>query len=106
MNEPEIVNTLNQEQMTAYRLKLIRDQMQLYFTRDGAEQLLFNLQGGPGTGKSQVIKAITEVFTINNMSHLLIKAAYTGIADSVIDGITLHSLAHLPTSSNDPLIKL
>ena len=47
------------------------------------------LDGEGGTGKSEVIKAVTEMFQILNKSELLKKVAYTGAAASNIDGVTL-----------------
>ncbi|TFY52705.1 hypothetical protein EVJ58_g9862 [Rhodofomes roseus] len=56
-------------------------------------QLLKQLQGEGGTGKSKVIQTITELFAARGVRHLLLKSAYTGIAASLIDGKTTHSIA-------------
>lgn len=51
------------------------------------------LHGAGGTGKSKVIQTITEFFTCRGARHLLLKAAYTGVAASLIDGKTTHTIA-------------
>ena len=98
--EGEIARTLNPEQTMAYRI--VRDHLQDELAGANPEQLLLNLQGGPGTGKSQVIKAITRFFEGKNASKKLLRSAYTGIAASVIDGQTLHTLTRIPTNQDEP----
>jgi len=53
-----------------------------------------------GTGKSQVIQTVTNAFEVRGSKHILVKAAYTVVAASliggggaahVIAGISLHS---------------
>jgi hypothetical protein len=58
-------------------------------------QLLMQVQGEGGTGKSMVIHCITELFRRRGVEKRLVKSAYTGIAASLIDGNTLHTLCHL-----------
>ncbi|KAF8594055.1 hypothetical protein BDV93DRAFT_425186, partial [Ceratobasidium sp. AG-I] len=58
-------------------------------------QLLMQIQGEGGTGKSTVIKAITELFASLGISHKLVRSAPTGIAASLIEGSTLHTLCHI-----------
>ncbi|THU83028.1 hypothetical protein K435DRAFT_690331, partial [Dendrothele bispora CBS 962.96] len=53
------------------------------------------LYGEGGTGKSRVIQTVTEYFERHHAKHLLIKAAYTGVAASLIDGKTLHVIGHI-----------
>ncbi|KAJ3511695.1 hypothetical protein NLJ89_g3948 [Agrocybe chaxingu] len=48
------------------------------------------MQGEGGTGKSKVIQTLTETFAARGVSHMLVKAAYTGIAASLIGGKTTH----------------
>lgn len=52
-------------------------------------QLIMYLGGEGGTGKSKVIKAVTELFQILGRSDKLKKAACTGTAAGNIDGVTL-----------------
>ncbi|OCH86570.1 hypothetical protein OBBRIDRAFT_696387, partial [Obba rivulosa] len=58
-------------------------------------QLLMILYGEGGTGKSKVIQTITEEFARQGAAHLLVKSAYTGIAASLIDGKTTHTIGKL-----------
>ncbi|KAI1782351.1 hypothetical protein LXA43DRAFT_858710, partial [Ganoderma leucocontextum] len=51
--------------------------------------------GEGGTGKSRVVQTVTEAFSGRDSAFLLVKAAYTGIAASLIDGKTLHVIAHI-----------
>ncbi|KAJ2999759.1 hypothetical protein NUW54_g6885 [Trametes sanguinea] len=53
------------------------------------------LYGEGGTGKSRVIQTVTEAFAKLNGAYLLVKAAYTGIAASLINGKTTHTIGHL-----------
>ncbi|KAF9487115.1 hypothetical protein BDN71DRAFT_1370705, partial [Pleurotus eryngii] len=48
------------------------------------------VHGEGGTGKLKVIQTITSYFHTCRASGLLLKAAYTGIAASLIDGKTTH----------------
>lgn len=66
-------------------------------------QLLMQIQGEGGTGKSTVIQSITELFEHKKQSAMLQKAAYTGIAASVIDGSTLHTLCHMSVHGGEGL---
>ena len=47
--------------------------------------------GCGGTGKSQLIRAITEYFTQTNRAYKLRKLAPTSVAAAEIDGMTIHS---------------
>lgn len=62
---------------------------------DRPSQLLMHLHGEGGTGKSRVIQTITELFDSEGVQSMLLKAAYTGIAASLIDGKTTHAIAGL-----------
>ena len=57
------------------------------------------LYGEGGTGKSRVIQTITELFAAHGVSHMLVKAAYTGVAASLVDGKTTHVIAGLSLGS-------
>ena len=54
-----------------------------------------------GTGKSRVIQTVTESFVARGVSHMLVKAAYTGVAASLVDGKTTHVIAGLSLGSKD-----
>ncbi|KAG2122382.1 hypothetical protein BD769DRAFT_1291954, partial [Suillus cothurnatus] len=53
-------------------------------------QLLMIIPGEGGVGKSKTIQTITENFRDRGQADILVKAAYTGIAASIIDGKTIH----------------
>ena len=54
-------------------------------------QLLMCVPGCGGTGKSQLIRAITEYFQLTNRRKMLRKLAPISIAAAEIDGLTIHS---------------
>ncbi len=54
------------------------------------EQLRMYIGGMGGTGKSQVIKALTEYFECRNEGNRLICVAPTGTAASIVKGSTYH----------------
>ncbi|THH11044.1 hypothetical protein EW146_g8174 [Bondarzewia mesenterica] len=64
-------------------------------SRDNPPPLRIILSGEGGTGKSKVIQTITEAFHQRGASSLLVKAAYTGIAASLISGKTTHTICML-----------
>ncbi len=61
------------------------------------------LYGEGGTGKSRVIQSVTQQFASRGCPFLLVKAAYTGIAASLIDGKTTHVIGHIRVGSDDAL---
>ena len=62
---------------------------------DGTPQLLAYLGGAGGTGKSQVIRAIRDLFARKEMSRRLAVCATSGAAAAELDGQTLHSAVRL-----------
>ena len=56
------------------------------------------IHGKGGTGKSRVIQTVTEYFVRQGTKHLLLKAAYTGVAASLIDGKTTHVIGMISTT--------
>lgn len=61
------------------------------------------LYGEGGTGKSKVIQTVTETFAQKGVKYMLVKSAYTGVAASLIDGKTTHTIASLSMSSDGNL---
>ncbi|THG92702.1 hypothetical protein EW026_g8293 [Hermanssonia centrifuga] len=59
------------------------------------------LYGEGGTGKSKVIQTVTEEFVARGAQAMLVKAAYTGVAASLIDGKTTHTIAALTVKRGD-----
>ena len=70
-------------------------------TLDGAEPppLRMVLYGEGGTGKSRVIQTVTDAFEARGSKHMLVKAAYTGVAASLVDGKTTHVIAGISLNS-------
>jgi len=56
------------------------------------------IPGEGGVGKSKTIQTITENFCSKGVGHIPTKAAYTGIAASLIDGKKLHVIAQIPVN--------
>lgn len=55
------------------------------------------IHGEGGTGKSRVIQTVTEYFVQRGAKYLLLKAAYTGVGASLIDGKTTHVIGMIST---------
>jgi PIF1-like helicase len=77
---------LNEEQERAFRI------VANHSVDPTSEQLLMHLGGMAGTGKSQVIKALTNFFERKNQPHLFLIMAPTGSAAALVDGSTYHSV--------------
>jgi hypothetical protein len=57
------------------------------------------MYGEGGTGKSRVIQTVTEAFLRKGVPYLLVKAAYTGIAASLVKGKTTHFVGQISFNS-------
>lgn len=66
------------------------------------EQLLMHIPGEGGTGKSKVIQTVSALFEELGCAGKLTRAAYTGIAASIIEGKTFHTLLSLPMNGQLP----
>lgn len=64
---------------------------EITYSDDKQDQLIMCVPGCGGTGKSQLIRAITAYFTQTNRVHKLRKLAPTSVAAAEIDGMTIHS---------------
>ena len=60
------------------------------------------IPGCGGTGKSQLIRAITKYFLITKRMQMMRKLAPTGIAAAEIDGMTIHSFLGEQRNSGKP----
>lgn len=60
------------------------------------------VHGEGGTGKSKVLQTVTEAFKQRGCQSCLLKAAYTGVAASLIDGKTTHTIASLSLNARSP----
>ncbi|CAF2763621.1 unnamed protein product [Rotaria sp. Silwood2] len=63
----------------------------IIFLGDNNGQLLMCVPGCGGTGKSQLIRALTKYFLVTKRIQMIRKLAPTGIAAAEIDGMTVHS---------------
>ena len=85
---------LNFEQKMAH--DIVINHMDAELANKKPPQLLMNVIGHGGTGKSTLLNAITTSLARRNVSHLLAKTAMSGVAASLIGGTTLHWWAGLP----------
>lgn len=91
---------LNKEQERAFMI------ITNHLTSMSTEPLHMFLTGMAGTGKSQVIKAITECFTTLHQRHKLALVAPTGSAACMIGGSTYHSFLGFSENRNTTQRKL
>ncbi|EUC67734.1 ATP-dependent helicase RRM3, partial [Rhizoctonia solani AG-3 Rhs1AP] len=87
------ISMLSAEQLRAF--EIVRNHYLETHSGNKPDQLLMQIQGEGGTGKSLVISKITEFFRKLGKDAELRRSAYTGIAASLIEGSTLHQLAAL-----------
>ena len=78
--------SLNKAQERAFRI------IANHAISDNPEQLCMYLGGMGGTGKTQVIKALTHFFTKQKEAHRFIVVAPTGTAAALLGGSTYHSM--------------
>ncbi|CAF5039162.1 unnamed protein product [Rotaria sp. Silwood1] len=84
--------TLNKEQRAAFIIITSHlDGDTRCRTGDNNGQLIMCIPGCGGTGKSQLIRALTKYFLITKRMQMMRKLAPTGIAAAEIDGMTIHS---------------
>lgn len=98
---PELA-ILNTEQRRVHNI--VEDNLLCHLAGRKPPQLLMIVQGQGGTGKSLVIKTISDTFAEHNASEALAKTATSGVVASLIGGQTLHYWAglgiHAPSSSD------
>ncbi|CAF4508016.1 unnamed protein product, partial [Rotaria magnacalcarata] len=84
--------TLNSQQQFAFMIITGHlDGDNQFHTGTIDNQLLMCVPGCGGTGKSQLIRAITNYFQMTKRGTMLRKVAPTSIAAAEIDGLTIHS---------------
>ena len=92
---------LKPDQLRAY--KIVTWHLSETLRGSAVPPLRMILYGEGGTGKSRVIQTITEAFTAQGVSHMLVKAAYTGVAASLVDGKTTHVIGSISLRSKDDI---
>lgn len=95
-----IANDLKPDQRRAF--DIIRWHLDETLSEHEVPQLLLQVQGEGGTGKSKVIRTVTEEFRTRGAEGMLTRAAYTGMAASIIDGKTLHNVGRIPMNGKLP----
>jgi PIF1-like helicase len=106
---PETANVLAESSIPAVNPSLLKDDQfrtydiitwHLEQTLAGKKPppLRMLIHGEGGTGKSRVIQTVTEQFSRRGSKFILMKAAYTGVAASLIDGKTTHVIRMISTS--------
>ncbi|CAF1653105.1 unnamed protein product, partial [Adineta ricciae] len=84
--------TLNKNQKAAFMIITGHlDGLDVLNEGDKQQQLIMCVPGCGGTGKSQLIRAVTAYFTQTNRTHKLRKLAPTSVAAAEIEGMTIHS---------------
>lgn len=86
IDETSVAYKLNKDQERAFRI------IANHAVSGTKEQLKMYLGGMAGTGKSQVIKALTHFFHIREEDYRMICVAPTGAAAALINGSTYHSI--------------
>ncbi|CAF1382354.1 unnamed protein product [Rotaria sordida] len=95
--------TLNREQRAAFMIITSHlDGDKQCHTGDNNGQLIMCIPGCGGTGKSQLIRAVTKYFSITKRMQMIRKLAPTGIAAAEIDGMTIHSFLGEHRNSGKP----
>ncbi|CAF1542983.1 unnamed protein product, partial [Adineta ricciae] len=95
--------TLNKEQRAAFLIITNHlDGDSRCRTGDNSGQLIMCIPGCGGTGKSQLIRAVTKYFLVTKRIHMMRKVAPTGIAAAEIDGMTIHSFLGEQRHSGKP----
>ena len=79
---------LNNEQRRAYYIIIWH--LNEMLAGNNPPPLRMIIHGEGGTGKSKVLQTVTETFKSRGCEHMLVKAAYTGVAASLIEGKTTH----------------
>ena len=95
------VSSLTPDQFRAY--DIIQRHLTLTLQGNAPAALRMVVYGEGGTGKSVVIQTVTELFKSRMVPHLLLKAAFTGIAASLVSGYTTHYIGQLNLRNTDTM---
>jgi len=91
---------LNKEQHLAFLI--ITNHLRDLMDRKNPPQLLMQIHGKAGTGKTTLVQAIMDLFKSTGNGHRLAKMALSGVAASQIGGSTLHSWVTIPGGKGLP----
>ncbi|PPQ74787.1 hypothetical protein CVT24_003726 [Panaeolus cyanescens] len=92
-------SSLNNEQRRAYDIILWH--LDQTISGHNPPPLRMIIHGEGGTGKSKVLQTVTQAFKKQGCAHMLIKAAYTGVAASLIEGKTTHTVGNISARAKD-----
>jgi hypothetical protein len=92
---------LNDEQRMCFNI--VSTHLERTLAKEKVAPLRLLIYGEGGTGKSRVIQSITERFRQAGKMGWLLKAAYTGVAASLIGGKTTHSIALVSRTDGRPV---
>ncbi|KAG8882692.1 translation initiation factor eIF3 subunit [Tulasnella sp. 332] len=79
----------------AFALSIVENHLTSTLEGHTPTQLLMIIQGKPGTGKAEVIRAIADVFKSNGKEDLIVRSAHTAAASAIIGGRPLSALIPL-----------
>ncbi|CAF4961669.1 unnamed protein product [Rotaria socialis] len=95
--------TLNREQRAAFMIITSHlDGGSRCRTGDNSGQLIMCVPGCGGTGKSQLMRALTKYFLVTKTTQMVRKLAPTGIAAAEIGGMAIHSFLGEQRNSSKP----
>lgn len=92
-----MIQGLNPEQRLVYDRFVCHLADTINPNRQSPRPLLMQVEGQGGTGKSYLIQAVSQGLDFLK-ADCVARAAPTGIAANNIDGMTIHSMLHLPVS--------
>jgi hypothetical protein len=92
------LSELNVDQRRAYNIIIWHLDQRLAGHCPPALRMIIHGEGG--TGKSRVLQTVTSAFQHRGCQHYLMKAAYTGVAASLIDGKTTHVIGGIGIGAN------
>ena len=99
--EPARPEELKRDQRRAF--DIITSHLNKRMKGENPPQLLMQIQGEGGTGKSKIIQTVTQYFAQHGVKCMLQKMAYTGIAASLIEGKTTHTAASIGTQRTNTM---
>ena len=99
-DEVAIKFELNKEQERAFRI------VANHSCSESPDQLMMNLAGMAGSGKTRVIKALLELFKQKKESHRMVVVAPTGSAAALLGGSTYHYMFGISQDSTSSAIQM
>ncbi|KAJ7431847.1 hypothetical protein B0H11DRAFT_1941243 [Mycena galericulata] len=95
--QQKALDILNVEQRRAH--DIIEGHVRRTMAGVQQDQLLMIVRGEGGTGKTVLLNAIAHTFAFLQVEEWLAKTATTGVAASLVGGVTVHQWAAIPVAS-------